>query len=165
MNADKARSQDIGNLTQQDVTAYLLAKEKGQHLLVTTQAMDKVETWVLHSLACSQPEAVQAMLGRIATVVTEYGSKLSRTESPHPQFGITDLLAYLNTSTAVAVMDYLNGRNINFLQSIILFAAQHAADNTNASVTYRRTKALFANDLIRQIYSPENVHETVAALL
>lgn len=168
----KATGHEIGKLTQQDVLHYLQSRDEHDNLLAAAVKMDKVENWVLNALEPQQPIIVREKLAKIATFVISYGNLvehrgdlLAGIADGSLTTSLTDLLAYLNTSTAFTVMDYLNSRNPSFFQAVVLFAASNAATNTNANVTFRRTKALFANDMIRRIYAPQNVQQTLAALL
>lgn len=144
------------------VDQYLLERDSTAGLFSALKFMDNVEDWVLQRLGedDASVDEVRARLRRLSEIIYQY-----RQQIPPDNHAFLQVLAWLNTSVVVYVVDYLTQHQVDFMAQLLDYSKANSDIDVNASLMVKRVRALYRARLLDRIYSPENVDYVMRILL
>lgn len=145
------------------VGGYLLRRDPTASLFAQLKFMDSVEDWVLQRLEIESAESrdmVRANLARLSEIIHQF-----RQSIPADNFTFLQVLAWLNTSVVIYVLDYLTQHQHEFMSQLLGYCKENNELDINAELMLKRVRALYRARLLDRIYSPENVDYVMRVLL
>lgn len=124
--------------------------------------MDSVENWVLARLGkdVASQEEVSDRLQRLSEIIYQY-----RQQIPPDNHAFLQVLAWLNFSVVVVVLDYLSNYQQAFMAQLMEYSKDTADLDVNADLMVKRVRALYRTKLLDRVYSPDNVEYVTQILL
>lgn len=124
--------------------------------------MDTVEDWVLERVGTDETsrEEIRARLKRLSEIIYQY-----RQQIPADNYAFLQVLAWLNTSVVIYVLEYLTMHQADFMVQLLGYAKESVDVDVNANLMMKRVRALYRARLLDRIYSPENVDYVMRVLL
>lgn len=144
------------------VGSHLLGRDPTAGLFSALKFMDSVEDWVLPRLEKDDAsrEEVKTRLRRLSEIVYQYRQRI-----PPDNYAVLQVLAWLNTSVVIYVLDYLTEHQEDFLVQLLSYAKESIDVDINANLMMKRIRALYRARLLDRIYSPDNVDFVMRILL
>lgn len=144
------------------VGRHLLERDPTAGLFAALRFMDSVEDWVLQQLGQddSSREEVRGSLRRLSEILYQY-----RQQIPPDNYAFLQVLAWLNTSVVIYVLDYLTEHQNDFMVQLLEYSKENIEIDINANLMMKRVRALYRARLLDRIYSPENVDFVMRILL
>lgn len=145
------------------VGSHLLGRDPTAGLFSALKFMDSVEDWVLQRLEQQGEESreeVRERLRRLSQIVYQY-----RQSIPPDNYAFLQVLAWLNTSVVIYVLDYLTEHQNGFMVQLLEYSKENIDVDINANLMVKRVRALYRARLLDRIYSPDNVDYVMRILL
>lgn len=144
------------------VGSHLLKRDATAGLFSALKFMDSVEDWVLQRLEQDDAsrEEVRGRLQRLSEIIYQY-----RMSIPPDNYAFLQVLAWLNTSVVIYVLDYLTEHQCDFMVQLLEYSKENIEVDINANLMMKRVRALYRARLLDRIYSPENVDYVMRILL
>lgn len=144
------------------VGSHLLSRDPTAGLFSALRFMDSVEDWVLQRLDRDEAsrEEVRSRLKRLSEIIYLYRQRI-----PPDNYAFVQVLAWLNTSVVIFVLDYLTAHQNDFMVQLLEYAKESVDVDVNANLMMKRVRALYRARLLDRIYSPDNVDYVMRILL
>jgi hypothetical protein len=157
---------DIAQLSSNDAYTYWHKRDANEGAVMGLLIlMDNVEQWVIEKTPSISESERQARLNQLADIAREKLATMPA-GSLRPSIYMIKVLASINSSKALATIDYLNQFHPDFFEELTLFAAKKASEGEeSARVLVRRIRALFRTILINQIFTPKNIGQVIQAMM
>lgn len=145
------------------VGSHLLGRDPTAGLFSALKFMDGVEDWVLQRLEGENEQSredVRDRLRRLSQIIYQY-----RQSIPPDNYMFLQVLAWLNTSVVIYVLDYLTQHQHEFMVQLLEYSKENIDVDVNANLMVKRVRALYRARLLDRIYSPDNVDFVMRTLL